>query len=159
MVTQSHASPEGIKYAWQVRHSGLLGLKYFVAVKGSLLRGEEVSKIQASLKAGMETEEDVKPKILSESALLTSVVTASVIGLRDRDDDVRSAAAATLLPLADALVYQLPESMKEIVEILWDCLGDLKDDLASSVGGVMDLLAKLLGFAEVIDFLQSPSIQ
>jgi hypothetical protein len=27
-----------------------------------------------------------------------------------------------------------------MIDVLWDCLGDLKDDLSSSVGGVMDLL-------------------
>jgi hypothetical protein len=27
-----------------------------------------------------------------------------------------------------------------VVGVLWDCLGDLKDDLSSSIGGVMDLL-------------------
>ncbi|GAA6010257.1 hypothetical protein JCM11491_005414 [Sporobolomyces phaffii] len=159
MVEQRNSSPDGIKYAWQVRHSGLLGLKYFVAVKGALLRGGVDWTTYSAIKTETAADEDVKPKIVDSSALLRSVVAASVVGLRDRDDDVRSAAAATLLPLVDALVGQLPESMQEIAEILWDCLGDLKDDLASSVGGVMDLLAKLLGFSEVIDFLQSPSVR
>lgn len=33
------ASTPARKYFWQVRHSGLLGLKYLVAVKGDLIRG------------------------------------------------------------------------------------------------------------------------
>lgn len=63
--------------------------------------------------------------------------------LRDRDDDVRSAAAATLSPIADALVSSLPVELQQVVDVLWECLGDLKDDLSSSVGGVMDLLGAL----------------
>lgn len=62
--------------------------------------------------------------------------------LRDRDDDVRSAAAATLSPIADALVSSLPAELQQVVDVLWECLGDLKDDLSSSVGGVMDLLGE-----------------
>jgi len=157
MVEQRHASPDGVKYAWQVRHSGLLGLKYFVAVKRGLLLGEK-EQLEAATKVKMEVE-DVKPVVPDQLRLLKSVVSASLVGIRDRDDDVRSAGAATLLPLADVLVEQLSKEMKEVVEVLWECLGDLKDDLASSVGGVMDLLAKLLGFPAVIDLLQSPQMQ
>ncbi|GAA6059472.1 hypothetical protein JCM10212_005411 [Sporobolomyces blumeae] len=156
MVEQRHSSPEGVKYAWQVRHSGLLSLKYFVAVKGVLLRSQEGIPLAAD---GAKTLEDVKPSVTTSEDLLKSVVSASLIGLRDRDDDVRAAGAAVLLPLADALVQQLPSETKEVVEVLWECLGDLKDDLASSVGGVMDLLARLLGFQEVIDVLQSSSMK
>ncbi|GAA5936334.1 DNA-binding ATPase [Sporobolomyces koalae] len=154
MVEQRSSSHKGIKYAWQVRHSGLLSLKYFVAVKGDLLRTEQESAA-SSIKIEAE---DTKPFGRGRRPLLESVVSAARIGLRDRDDDVRSAAAATLLPLADALVHQLPNEMQEVVEILWECLGDLKDDLASSVGGVMDLLAELLGFPEVIALLQSSAM-
>ena len=62
--------------------------------------------------------------------------------LRDKDDDVRSAAAATLAPIADLIVGNLPVELQEIVTVIWDCLGDLKDDLSSSVGAVMDLLGE-----------------
>ncbi|KPV76382.1 uncharacterized protein RHOBADRAFT_52398 [Rhodotorula graminis WP1] len=148
--------PAGRKYAWQVRHSGLLGLKYFVAVQGDLVRGVEPVKPESP---SVKMEDDVKPVVFSSSGLLKSIVNAALVGLRDRDDDVRSAGAATLVPLADALVEQLPSEMKELVDVLWACLGDLKDDLASSVGGVMDLLAKLLSFPAVLDLLQSPSME
>lgn len=68
--------------------------------------------------------------------------------LRDRDDDVRSAAAATLSPIVDPLVHHLPKELELVVSVLWDCLGDLKDDLSSSIGGVMDLLGTSL-FASI----------
>lgn len=63
--------------------------------------------------------------------------------LGDRDDDVRSVAAACLLPVAQHLVEHLPESLERIMVVLWHCLSDMKDDLSSSVSAVMDLLGRL----------------
>ena len=60
--------------------------------------------------------------------------------LGDRDDDVRSVAASCLLPVAGLIVEQLPECLEQILIVLWHCLCDMKDDLSSSVGIVMDLL-------------------
>lgn len=122
--------PSKPKYVWQVRHSGLLGLKYVVAVQGA-----ELLRVESPVKH----EEDVKPDV---SSPLDQVVDAALVGLRDRDDDVRSAAAATLAPIANLVVTELPQQTLELLEVLWHCLGDLKDDLASSVGGVMDLLCE-----------------
>ncbi|BGP38652.1 TATA-binding protein-associated factor mot1 [Rhodotorula kratochvilovae] len=157
--SEGGAVPAGRKYVWQVRHSGLLGLKYFVAVQGHLVRGDEATAVKPE-PAAVKMEEDVKPVLAPSSMdMLKSIVDAALVGLRDKDDDVRSAGAATLVPLADALVAQLPSEMKELVDTLWACLGDLKDDLASSVGGVMDLLAKLLGFPAVLDLLQSLAME
>jgi TATA-binding protein-associated factor len=62
--------------------------------------------------------------------------------LRDRDDDVRASAAGALTPVADVIVERLPTELQEIVIVLWECLGDLKDDLSSSVGSVLDLLCE-----------------
>lgn len=126
------------KYVWQVRHAGLLGLKYLVAVKGDLLRSGTTGAVK------LEQDGDVKMGAQTEAAvgssLLKGVVDAALLGLRDRDDDVRSAAAATLTPIADALVEQLPKELVALIDVLWECLADLKDDLSSSIGGVMDLL-------------------
>jgi TATA-binding protein-associated factor len=60
--------------------------------------------------------------------------------LGDRDDDVRSVAASCLLPVAEHLVEQLAEPLDRVLIVLWRCLCDMKDDLSSSVGAVMDLL-------------------
>ncbi|BGP14619.1 TATA-binding protein-associated factor mot1 [Rhodosporidiobolus nylandii] len=160
-AVRGEPTPGQLKYIWQVRHSGLLGLKYFVAVQGHLLRGEgEAVKREPDVK--MEDAEDVKPfapHTENGGVMLKSVVDAALVGLRDRDDDVRSAGASTLIPLADALVERLPLQLKEVIDVLWACLGDLKDDLSSSVGGVMDLLAKLLGFPAVLSLLQSSEME
>ena len=63
-----------------------------------------------------------------------------VCRLGDRDDDVRSVAASCLIPVATHLVRQLPTCLSLVLTVLWACLGDMKDDLSSSVGAVMDLL-------------------
>lgn len=63
--------------------------------------------------------------------------------LGDRDDDVRSVAASCLLPVAAHLVNRLPEELSRVLAVLWSCLSDMKDDLSSSVGAVMDLLGQL----------------
>lgn len=141
-TVRSDAEAGRMKYIWQVRHSGLLGLKYFVAVQGHLVRGGDAP----SVKPEPSEDEDVKPSLETGGAVLRAVVDAALVGLRDQDDDVRSAGAATLIPLAAALVEQLPKKLKEVVDVLWACLGDLKDDLSSSVGGVMDLLGSLILF-------------
>ena len=65
--------------------------------------------------------------------------------LGDRDDDVRSVAASCLLPRAGHLVTQLPEELSRVLGVLWNCLSDMKDDLSSSVGAVMDLLGMCSG--------------
>lgn len=139
-TVRSDADADKMKYIWQVRHSGLLGLKYFVAVQGQLVRGTGASSSSSAVKSEPTDGEDVKPSLETGGAVLRAVVDAALVGLRDQDDDVRSAGAATLIPLAEALVEQLPKKLKEVLDVLWACLGDLKDDLSSSVGGVMDLL-------------------
>jgi TATA-binding protein-associated factor len=42
-----------------------------------------------------------------------------------------------------------------VLGVLWTCLGDMKDDLSSSVGVVMDLLGKLVSHDKVIAVLAS----
>lgn len=64
--------------------------------------------------------------------------------LGDRDDDVRSVAASCLSPVAAHLVDRLPEELPRVLAVLWSCLSDMKDDLSSSVGAVMDLLGETL---------------
>ena len=92
---------------------------------------------------------------------------------RDRDDDVRSVAASCLLPVAEYLVKQLPDELSRVLAVLWSCLSDMKDDLSSSVGTVMELLGvyvaifleswlnitvgKLVAYDKVISIIADPS--
>ncbi|KAI9569000.1 hypothetical protein HD554DRAFT_2094527 [Boletus coccyginus] len=123
-------------HVWEVRHAGLLGIKYEVAVRSDLF---DAQKDEDSGHAGRE--------------ILTGVVDAAVLGLGDRDDDVRVVAATCLLPVAGHLVERLPDLLDRVLAVLWTCLRDMKDDLSSSVGAVMDLLGKLVTYNEVIDIL------
>ncbi|KIJ63251.1 hypothetical protein HYDPIDRAFT_113216 [Hydnomerulius pinastri MD-312] len=149
MIRQDFAIPSKItsgrmddrNHVWEVRHAGLLGIKYEVAVRSDLF---EAPKDEESNDAGR--------------AILQGVVDAAVLGLGDRDDDVRAVAATCLLPVASHLVERLPESLDRVLAVLWSCLRDMKDDLSSSVGAVMDLLGKLVTYSKVIDILADSNL-
>jgi TATA-binding protein-associated factor len=66
---------------------------------------------------------------------------------------VRSVAASCLLPVAEHIVQRLPQSLEQILVVLWHCLCDMKDDLSSSVGVIMDLIGENL-FSRSIFFFK-----
>src|SRR3990167_4561572 len=70
--------------------------------------------------------------------------------LKDFDDDVRSVASETLLPVAKDVVRLGFDKMSEILSILWDILLEL-DDLTSSTNSVMNLLAELYSIPATSD--------
>ncbi|KAF8520167.1 SNF2 chromatin remodeling protein [Hysterangium stoloniferum] len=123
-------------HVWEVRHAGLLGIKYEVAVRGDLV---EDSQGEGS------------------RHILRGVVETAVLGLGDHDDDVRAVAASCLLPVASQIVRQLPDHLSGILGVLWNCLSNMKDDLSSSVGAVMELLGQLVTYDEVIQVLGDPT--
>ncbi|KAI8096669.1 uncharacterized protein BX664DRAFT_324574 [Halteromyces radiatus] len=117
----------GSKSIWEVRHAGLLGLKYTVAVRKDLVE-----------------------------MLVDGTTGAVILGLRDHDDDVRAVSASTLLPITEDFVrMSSKERIRDVITTLWDCLVDLKDDLTASTGAVMDLIAKLFEQPGVMDIVQS----
>ena len=67
-------------YVWQVRHSGLLGLKYLVAVRGDLVRGEGQAKVGNGEDADG-VMRDVKMQVVEHELLLKDVVDAALLGL------------------------------------------------------------------------------
>lgn len=135
-------------HVWEVRHAGLLGIKYEVAVRSDIFDDE----------GGVKQEDGVITPSQAGKEVLGDVVEAAILGLGDRDDDVRSVAATCLLPVAQHLVEHLPESLERILVVLWHCLSDMKDDLSSSVGAVMDLLGKLVTYEKVINILASETV-
>lgn len=113
---------------WEVCHGGMIGLRYLVAVRNDLL--------------------------VKDNGLMDGVVEAVMKGLADFDDDVRAVSAATLTPIAKEFVALRPAALDNLMKIVWDCLSDLRDDLSASTGSVMDLLAKLCSFPEVLDAMK-----
>ncbi|RIB21561.1 hypothetical protein C2G38_2134285 [Gigaspora rosea] len=111
---------------WEVRHAGMLGLKYAVAVRKDLV-----------------------------NAILDGTVGAVILGLKDNDDDVRAVAASILIPIAEHFVTLSAHKIPEIVSVLWDCLKDLKDDLTASTASVMDFLARLFSFPKVLEYMRT----
>lgn len=104
---------------WEIRHGGLLGVKYLVAVRSDLT-----------------------------TVLLDNLLPVIFKGLRDSDDDVRAAAAEAIQPIAEQVVLRLQQSSKtqELLRILWNALLDL-DDLTVSTGSVLELLAEITHLA------------
>lgn len=114
---------------WEVCHGGMIGLRYLVAVRNDLL--------------------------VNDNGLMDGVVEAVMKGLADVDDDVRAVSAATLTPIAKEFVALRPSALHDLMNIVWDCLSDLRDDLSASTGSVMDLLAKLCSFPEVLKAMKA----
>jgi TATA-binding protein-associated factor len=116
------------KPGWAICHGGMIGLRYLVAVRNDLLLGD--------------------------SDLIDGVIRAVMKGLGDWDDDVRSVSAATLIPIAKEFVNLRPEALDGLINIVWECLSNLGDDLSASTGQIMDLLAKLCSFPEVLEAMK-----
>ena len=156
--SKKHKVDGGKNHIWEVRHAGLLGIKYEVAVRSDLFDQYVTKQEGESLDPGKQVLRGVV-----DAAILGYVGfelrsgfqpdQSSIFSLGDRDDDVRSVAASCLLPVAGHLVEQLPESLGDVLLVLWRCLCDMKDDLSSSVGAVMDLL----GLYPTIVFFFPPS--
>lgn len=113
---------------WPVCHGGMIGLRYLVAVRKDLL--------------------------LSSLDMIDGVVRAVMKGLADVDDDVRSVSAATLIPMANEFVTTRSNQLDELIYIVWESLSNLGDDLSASTGKIMDLLATLCAFPQVLQTMK-----
>ncbi|XP_067858540.1 TATA-binding protein-associated factor 172 isoform X3 [Heptranchias perlo] len=104
---------------WEVRHGGLLGIKYALAVRQDLI-----------------------------DTLLPKVLPTIIDGLQDLDDDVRAVAAAALVPVVENLVHLQASEVPFIVNTLWNALLEL-DDLTASTNSIMTLLSSLLTYRQI----------
>nr|XP_048714523.1 TATA-binding protein-associated factor 172 isoform X5 [Caretta caretta] len=104
---------------WEVRHGGLLGIKYALAIRQDTI-----------------------------NTLLPKVLPAIIEGLQDLDDDVRAVAAASLVPVVESLVHLQSQKVPFILNTLWDALLEL-DDLTASTNSIMILLSSLLTYPQV----------
>ncbi|KAF4452540.1 putative MOT1-transcriptional accessory protein [Fusarium austroafricanum] len=118
---------------WSVCHGGMIGLRYVVAVRKDLL--------------------------LQDSDMIDGIIKTVMKGLGDMDDDVRSVSAATLIPMAKEFVTLRPAQLEGLVNIIWESLSNLGDDLSASTGRIMDLLATLCGFPEVLEAMKASAAQ
>jgi TATA-binding protein-associated factor len=113
---------------WQPSHGGMIGMLYLVSTRDDLLS--------------------------VESDLLDGVLSCVMRCLGDEDDDVRAVSAKTLNPIAKEIVASRPQILNELILIVWNCLSNLSDDLSASTGAIMDLLATLCGFPEVLEAMK-----
>ncbi|CAI6333206.1 unnamed protein product [Periconia digitata] len=119
---------DGTASHWQVCQGGMIGMRYLVAVRNDLL--------------------------IADGSLMDGVLAVVIKGLGHLDDDVRAISAATLIPVAKEFVEMRPERLQELMNQVWSCLYSLQDDLSASTGYIMDLLAKLCSFPQVLAAMQ-----
>ncbi|KAK4139289.1 uncharacterized protein C8A04DRAFT_33228 [Dichotomopilus funicola] len=118
---------------WAVCHGGMVGLRYVVAVRKDLL--------------------------LQDGDMIDGVIRSVMKGLGDIDDDVRSVSAATLIPMAKEFVTMRRGALDGLINIVWESLSNLGDDLSASTGKIMDLLATLCSFPEVLEAMKLSAAQ
>lgn len=110
---------------WEVRHGGLLGIKYLLVVREDLLQ-----------------------------TFLPLTINNILAGLFDRVDDVGAVAAATLIPIASWLPRLLTAAqVSSIVKMLWDLLLD-QDELTSACNSFMGLLSAILSLNDASKWIQ-----
>ncbi|KAK1756056.1 hypothetical protein QBC47DRAFT_178986 [Echria macrotheca] len=131
MVMQDDLKLDG--HNWAICHGGMVGLRYVVAVRKDLL--------------------------LADSDMIDGVIRSVMKGLGDMDDDVRSVSAATLIPMAKEFVLMRPGALDGLIRIVWESLSNLGDDLSASTGKIMDLLATLCSFPEVLEAMKVSAAQ
>jgi TATA-binding protein-associated factor len=132
MILQ-HDLPQCNNSGWPITQGGMIGLRYLVAVRNDLL--------------------------LQDGTLMDGVLAAVIKGLGDFDDDVRAISAATLIPVAKEFVEMRPKALEVLMNQVWSCLSSLQDDLSASTGFIMDLLAKLCSFPQVLDAMRANARQ
>jgi TATA-binding protein-associated factor len=118
---------------WALSQGGMIGLRYLVAVRNDLL--------------------------LEDGTLMDGVLASVISGLGNEDDDVRAISAATLIPVAKEFVEMRPKALEGLMNQVWSCLDSLQDDLSASTGFIMDLLAKLCSFPQVLEAMQANARQ
>ncbi|KAJ4374581.1 TATA-binding protein-associated factor mot1 [Didymella sp. IMI 355093] len=118
-----------VESGWHSCQGGMIGLRYLVAVRNDLLR--------------------------EDGTLMDGVLAAVIQGLGNFDDDIRALSAATLIPVAKDFVEMRPKAMEGLMNQVWSCFDGLQDDLTASTGSIMDLLAKLCSFPQVLAAMQA----
>ena len=110
---------------WEVRHGGVLGVKYFVVVREDLI-----------------------------ATYLPLMIKDILDGLLDSVDDVSSVSASALIPIAPHLPKLLShQQVSGIVKMLWDLLLD-QDELAAACNSFMGLLASILSLPNASNWIE-----
>ncbi|KAG5519323.1 hypothetical protein PMAC_001948 [Pneumocystis sp. 'macacae'] len=117
---------------WEIAHGGMLGLKYLVAVRRDV--------------------------VFQSDEMFNGIIQAVFYGLKNYDDDVRSVSAAILSPIASEFIENRLNFVNDLMNTLWMCLSELRDDLSTSTVNIMDLLSKLCSSQKVIDIMKNNAV-
>eukprot|EP01122_Echinamoeba_exundans_P015071 TRINITY_DN7005_c0_g1_i1.p1 TRINITY_DN7005_c0_g1~~TRINITY_DN7005_c0_g1_i1.p1 ORF type:complete len:1810 (-),score=400.65 TRINITY_DN7005_c0_g1_i1:40-5469(-) len=116
------------KEQWEVRHSVFLALKYMVSVRQDII----------------------------QPLLASNLLPRFMEGLQDAADDVKMAAADSLLQLVKTSATSIPaDAINAIASIVWHTLLEL-DDITASTTSLMHLLAEIYAFTFPSVVLHAP---
>lgn len=114
---------------WEVRHGGLLALKYLVVVREDLI-----------------------------GVFIPIILEYISVGMKDPCEDVGAVSASILIPIASHLPNILSnDQIQNMITLLWDLLLD-QDELASACNSFMGLLAALLCNTGSVGYVQTETL-
>lgn len=115
---------------WEVRHGGILGIKYMVVVREDLIQ-----------------------------TFLPLIIKDILNGLLDKADDVSAVSALALIPIATQLPKLLsPKQVSYILSLVWDLLVEHQDELSSACNSFMGLLAAILSLPNSSQWIEMESM-
>jgi TATA-binding protein-associated factor len=137
---------ESSENCWEVRHSGIMILKYTVAATAAA-----ATKNPKSIMDNLDVEDlssdlsKLSSSNLNNLKIIFSLTFENILScIRDKDDDVRQVASASLEPVSKLIHNLLDENRVELlIRILIDVLSEI-DDLGTSCANIMCLLSDLL---------------
>ena len=151
---------ENTENCWEVRHSGIMILKYTIATTTAVSTTTSTIFCSENLLENFESENfNIENQNITSKSSVKNVHSSSISNLKlifdltfenilncikDNDDDVRQVASASLKPVSKLLTKILNEErLESLIRILIDVLSDI-DDLGTSCTNIMCLLSDLL---------------
>ena len=134
--------------SWEIRHSGIMVLKYVIASIAAKLNVQELLTYHLNVN---KTEAKAQVDQLNGYSKLNTIMKINYLNilkcLQDEDDDVRHAASASLESISKLLSYLLNSSdLERLIRTLIEVLGNI-DELSTSCSNIMCLLSNLLTYS------------
>lgn len=146
---QQSSSSSSENSSWEIRHSGIMILKYVIASIAAKLNVGELLNYHLSSSKNETTK--VQADQLNGYSKLDTIMKINYLNilkcLQDEDDDVRHAASASLESISKLLSYLLNASdLERLIRTLIEVLGNI-DELSTSCSNIMCLLSNLLTYS------------
>jgi hypothetical protein len=144
---------ESAENCWEVRHSGIMILKYTIAATTAVSSTTSKTFCSENILENLDSDnfnttdnpQHSHSTSISYLKLIFNLTFENILNcIKDNDDDVRQVASASLKPVSKLLTSVLnEEKLEALIRILIDVLSDI-DDLGTSCTTIMLLLSDLL---------------